>query len=72
MQPCTRTTKQGQERKKKLLEKMQENGPGRKRDRKAESKADTNEKKRRLLALNRPESGGAIYTKGTPGISPRG
>ena len=51
---------------------MQENGPGRKRDRKAESKADTNERKRRLLALNRPESGGAIYTEETPLHFPTG
>ena len=67
----TRTTRQGQERKKKLLEKMQENGPERERDRKAESKVDTNERNGRLLALNHPESGGAIYTEETPGISPR-
>ena len=54
-----------------MLEKRQENGPGRERDRKAEGKADTKDRKRRLLALNRPERGGAIYTKGPP-ASPRG
>ena len=57
------------ERTKKLIEKMQENGPGRKRDSETrQDKADKEDRKRKLLALNFPESGGAISTERIPGI----
>ena len=45
-----------------MVEKRQENGPEKERNAKIECKVDMKNSKRRLLALNLIESGGAICT----------
>ena len=54
-----------------MIEKMQENGPVKEKNSKRECKADMKNSKRRFLALNLIERGGAICTKEPP-ASPRG
>ena len=53
------------------MKKRQENDPVKERNNKREGKADMKNSKRRLLALNLTERGGAICTK-EPLASPRG
>ena len=53
-----------------MIEKRQENGPVKERNSKRECKAGMKNSKRRLLALNLTERGGAICTK-EPSASPR-
>ena len=58
----------GREHYKKLLTKGRRMVQEGRRDSKVEGKAEEQDRKRKLLALNLRESGGAIYTKGPPGI----